>query len=36
MLRLSKLRAMAIAAMTTSGGGYSTVPAVGALRDPRR
>jgi hypothetical protein len=36
MLRLSKLRAMAIAVMTTSDGGYSTVPAVGVLRDPRR
>ena len=27
---------MAIAVMTTSGGGYSTVPAVGVPRDSRR
>ena len=36
MLRLSKLRAMAIAVMATSGGGYSIVPAVGIPRDSRR
>ena len=34
MLRLSKLRAMAIAVMATSGGGYSTVPAVGVPPGP--